>query len=551
MGGMNALGQADLQHVLRVAEAAVGIDFLAYVFACPRSAVEELGAGAELKPGQAAVAQVLREIVEFRLPQELDESNRAHVLRALLIQTDANGAPVARHLHEQAGGTRTPLACSDPIETALADLAVDSFSAFLLPPDEPIRTPMNDVSYYATSLIFRHPQSERFSEAVLEEPSLSGIFSSHDDQSGWTALVYRNTGQGGGLQLSMMSDLLLRSAWRRLPEEARSSQSFAEGALAVWRLVRDVLLGATRSIDARFSFTGVLLPRGTRLELSEGVLREATPTDRRVAPESLKQQLTTTDAAGISTVINYDGDVIFQAEVPFKVETMRPSAPNEAPAEWPPHLRMPDSLERSITRLRSSLVLSAPRDHRVQIVPTWRYFEDPLSWGYAASWFDSRNAAGLVPTTLTEGEVMQWMRWYRLLDAPEVVGIEVALTRILRAIGERREPSDVLIDSVIAWENLFGTSEGEPTLRVTASLALLLEEEPSKRQELRADFTKIYNLRSKVVHGSQSLKASEFPLCYDALEIAIKALRTLIENRRDILVLANGGARSLRLILEG
>lgn len=537
---------------MRETEAAVGTNLLAYLFACRPGELEGLSTALDLRPGQAAVERVMARIVEVRLPQELDETNRPHVMRALLMEPDATGAPMARHLHEQAGGDPpTPLG-DDRIEAALAHLAVDSYPAFLLPVEEQFSIPMLDeVNRHATSLLFRHPQSERFADAVLQDPRLSQVFSERNEHSRPTALVYRNTGQGGGLQLATLPELVLRSAWRNLPDAERSPQSFTTSVFIIWRLVRDVLHGETRAIGARFSFTGILLPPGTRLELNDGVLRETNAADRRIAPESLKHQLTGTDASGSSTLINYDGDVVFEAEVPYKVEVLPPTAPEAAPAEWPRHLRMPASLERSLTRLRASLLLSAQREHRVHIVPAWRYFDDPLNWGYALSWFDPRNATGLMPTTLTEAEVAEWEKWYRLLDSPHVERIEVALSRVLRAVGERKEPSDVLIDSVIAWENLFGTSEGEPTLRVTASLALLLEDEARKRQELRTVLARIYALRSKVVHGNHVLRDTDFPLCYDALEVAIKALRTLIERRSDILELPDGGARSLRLILDG
>jgi hypothetical protein len=49
-----------------------------------------------------------------------------------------------------------------------------------------------------------------------------------------------------------------------------------------------------------------------------------------------------------------------------------------------------------------------------------------------------------------------------------------------------REPMDVFIDAVIAWESLFGTTEGEPTFRVTTCLAALLEDDPARRVELKS-----------------------------------------------------------------
>ena len=107
-----------------------------------------------------------------------------------------------------------------------------------------------------------------------------------------------------------------------------------------------------------------------------------------------------------------------------------------------------------------------------------------------------------MPTTLTQSEVDSWRLWYVRLSTGHIKRIDLALARILRAQGERREPSDVLIDSVIAWENLFGTKEGEPTFRVTMCLAALLEAETQARIELKRRLGKVYTLRSKVVHGS-------------------------------------------------
>lgn len=125
----------------------------------------------------------------------------------------------------------------------------------------------------------------------------------------------------------------------------------------------------------------------------------------------------------------------------------------------------------------------------------------------------------------------------------------LAISRVVRATGERRDAVDVLIDSVIAWENLFGTKDGEPTLRVTASLALLLEPDPAKRRAFRTELGKIYELRSKAVHGTSLPKQAEMPLCFRALDVAILAIRALIKERPDILAESDGGARSLRLIL--
>jgi len=155
-----------------------------------------------------------------------------------------------------------------------------------------------------------------------------------------------------------------------------------------------------------------------------------------------------------------------------------------------------------------------------------------------------------MPTELNEAEVTAWGQWYERLSSAHLDKIELALTRILRAIAERLEPSDVLIDSVIAWENLFGSKEGEPTFRVTICLAMLLERSFQARKDLKKRLSDIYALRSKVVHGGGNLKESEYPRCQEALSIAIDAVRVLITERTDILELPDGAARSTALLLQ-
>ena len=154
-----------------------------------------------------------------------------------------------------------------------------------------------------------------------------------------------------------------------------------------------------------------------------------------------------------------------------------------------------------------------------------------------------------MPTQLSDVEANAWVEWYDKLNTPQVAKIELALTRILRAIGERREPSDVLIDSVIAWERLFGTREGEPTFRVTSCLAKLLKDNLDERLAFKARLGKIYRLRSDIVHGNRVLERDDFALCNEALDVATQAIRVLLTDRQDILKLTDGAQRGAALLL--
>lgn len=284
-----------------------------------------------------------------------------------------------------------------------------------------------------------------------------------------------------------------------------------------------------------------MLPAGQELSLSDGRVRAINEAERRFVPESLKGQQSGSGASGGSTTVNYDGDVVLEYAVPYKVQT-RPSSESSL-SPWLPEMRPPLAMEQSIIRLRYSLMLAAKRDHRVQLIQTWRAFDEPLNHGFILSWSDPRQGTSFVPTQLTKAEVKAWGEWYERLKQPHVAKIDLALTRILRAIAERREPSDVLIDAVIAWENLFGTTN------VTMCLAKLFEQASEARLELRARLSKIYELRSKVVHGGGTLKEVEYPLCNEALDTAIRAVEVLLTDRSDILMLPAGAQRSVTLLL--
>jgi hypothetical protein len=397
------------------------------------------------------------------------------------------------------------------------------------------------------ALLFRHPQSKVFTDAVLKDKTLKDVFKYEAEHTERVAMVYRNTGSGNSVQLLILSELLLQSAWRKLPPNELTSDTFVSAAVDQLRLVRDVFAGKQRFLTAKLAFTGILLPPGRELELHDGLVRAVNDAERRFVPESLKGQLSGTYASGNPTTINYDGDVVLEYAIPYEVRVQHGS--ENASLSWSLEMRPPLAMEQAVMRLRYSLMLAVRREYRAQLVQTWRAFDEPFSHNIVTSWSDPRQGAGFTPTQLTDSEVEAWGRWYESLNTPHVAKIDLALTRILRAIAERREPSDVLIDSVIAWENLFGTKEGEPTFRVTMCLAKLLEQTSEARLELRARLGKIYALRSKIVHGGGTLRQAEYPLCNEALDTAIRAIEVLLTDRIDILTLADGAQRSATLLL--
>ncbi len=546
----NVSGRLDLS-VLQWLQQAVGEAMPPYLLNCDSDTIQSIiSERINLSEKQADVIRHLN-VLRQAIPADLGENGSLQAARVWLTQVGQDGRTVARATREHVAGAEALPTTQDELERAFAILALDTYPAYLYSPDPDIPAlPLFErPSIHVTSLLFHHPQAKVFSEGALKDAVLGKVFATETEHTGHIATIYRNTGQGGGVQLSMLPEMLFSNAWGHLDEKARSATAFATAAVDELRIVRDLLVGKPSTAKALTAFTGVLLPPGAQIQLrGGGVVRPVTEADRKMVPDGLKGQLSTTDQAGNSTVINYDGDVLLESTFPYKVRLM-PSG-DETPTPWPEDMRPPASLEQASTRLRIALTLAVEREQRVQLVQTWRSFEEPLGFGRGMSWSDPRQAAGLMPTQLTEAEVTSWAEWYKRLSSPRIEKIEVALTRILRALAERREPSDVLIDSVIAWENIFGSREGEPTLRVTASLAKLLEKTPAARKASKTKLGDIYRLRSDVVHGNAPLDISQYPLCQEALDMAIKAVRILTTERTDILELPDGSARSNRLILE-
>ncbi|MHB8613786.1 MAG: hypothetical protein ACYDAL_15390 [Candidatus Dormibacteraceae bacterium] len=539
----------DLQPIVGPLKGALGESLLAYMLGLQAPVQVEAWSAVNLTTQQRDVVGLLGQIAATGFVQAAPEESRNDLVRALVMQQSPDGTPLARILRAQAGATESPPAAGDPVEQAILRLAFDAYPAFLLPPKPQFRV-ASPINIEATALILRHPASRTFAEGVKADSTLGRAFVERD-QVGLVTWVWRSTGSGGTIQLELLPELILHAAWRHVGGLAPSPGSFGAESRVQLNLVRNLLAGQPQNVTAKYAFTGILLPDGvSRVDLSGATLEAVTDADREIAPEVLKQQITHTGRTGEVTTANYDGDVVLRMSFPLRVRVEAPPDAGEVNA-WPEDMHLPPSLDRCVERLRLSLLLAVRRDFAAQLLPTWRYFDDPFGHGLAASWFDPRNAAGFVPIRLSAEEVQSVREWYHTLSHPRLDKIGVALRRIIKAVAERREPADVLIDSVIAWENMFGTSEGEPTLRVTASLTILLEPNLDKREALRRDLNAIYKLRSKLVHGSYEFRPSDGPLCQAALDVALRALKVLAEKRVDVLEKADGAERSLYVMLRG
>lgn len=132
----------------------------------------------------------------------------------------------------------------------------------------------------------------------------------------------------------------------------------------------------------------------------------------------------------------------------------------------------------------------------------------------------------------------QLEEWARIIDGAHLPSIDIAARRIVSACSERIESSDTLIDAVMAWENLVGTS-GEVTFRVTAALSRALEADRTKRKSFRQSLAKIYGMRSTIVHGGAVEPSKLNEAAKQAVDVAIRALRLCYKRGRDWLAMGS------------
>jgi hypothetical protein len=151
---------------------------------------------------------------------------------------------------------------------------------------------------------------------------------------------------------------------------------------------------------------------------------------------------------------------------------------------------------------------------------------------------DTDGYAHRTPTLLTADEAIAWMEWTKRLDGVDLSRLGVTATRLLRAVAERRDGGDRLIDSVICWEAMFG-GDTELTFKVSASIARLLMPPGPERRKLRNEVSDIYRLRSRIVHGTNIDSSELDSASRRAVSITIDVLRVLVTTRRDLVNMTN------------
>lgn len=530
---------------------ALGRALLAYVLAASDDEIEEwLGSDNE-DFGSPRQTQALRELMVLlqAMPAADHPTVRYMNLSQMLgLYQERFHTTLANAARAIATGEAYVAVEQGSLDELLASLTQDVYPLYLLP---------RESEHFPTSPIslFGHPLRSKFESAVLADSTLARIFTEEEEHTGKIGYAMRSAGQGGGVQLITFAETLIGSGWRqaRIDNKAYPTvEQHIEATRAQLGIVRSALTGDSVTVPVRVAFTGVRLPSEEAFDLGWGVLRQADERDQHV-PRTIEGQLSGTGADGTDVVIDYSGNVVLEAAVPYLL-ILRKFEPGKQ--EWPQELRAQEDVQKLVESVQLGALLSQQYNPTgpITVMPTWRYIHDPLAHGYQMSWSDPKMGRGFMPKQLDKDGGTEWKRFATLIQSNRTKYIDVAISRTLRASAERRDFVDVLVDAVIAWENLVGSQKGEPTLRVSGALAWLLEPgDLTKRTALKSELGKLYHLRSQVVHGNDTSSERELvQKSQRALGVAIDALRMFFTDRPDLLnECRNGDDRSNRLLMGG
>lgn len=194
----------------------------------------------------------------------------------------------------------------------------------------------------------------------------------------------------------------------------------------------------------------------------------------------------------------------------------------------------------------SCALASADPAHPIAALQTWETtilpFQSFNSYGtpFIDKWF--------IQPTNVDLSIANIEEWARTTERYHTPAIDLAAHRLLSAISRRNDVADSLVDAVIVWENLLGTSH-EVTFRVSAALAKMIEATPPARREKKRELTEVYSVRSRLVHGAV-VETDKIIKSYEiAIGAAIQALRLSYDRGPDWLSMSSE-ERSNRVLLE-
>ena len=314
---------------------------------------------------------------------------------------------------------------------------------------------------------------------------------------------------------------LLEAARQRLRHDGRAgAESFMQHAVECLRELTRASNGIASPVRALVGFSGVPTV-DQQLELPQGVLRHVTGGEESYAPVGIRAD------AVLETCV--ESAVLARGE-----DTSGPQIAG--------HERL--------AQVGQQLCLAGALAHEPRppvSAPAIAWATELAAGGYGDAWRPSHPPMHHGMATPDQaGSYATFAEWAERVADANLRHVGIAVERILRALWEH-EWTESLIDAVIAWENLVGTS-AETSFRLTAALTVLCEPDPADRLEHRQRLSRVYGIRSSLVHGAAP-RGNLTETRQLAIATGLDALTHLIKHRPELLAIARSSDRADVLLL--
>jgi hypothetical protein len=522
----------------------LGVPLFSFCVAADPDDVEAwIGDEGEQPRGAAFVLDRCSALVEAAVP------TFPRIREAFCDLEATTGRPPALEMHLAAGGQLPMANAGDHVAMALSELAAASFPTLLLA--EPARavrdTALKHVESILSSLdpnlqialhpsmpdtpqiegslfplVLRHPRFDALLHALEADPPFANAFAA-GPRSGVRTMIWTSSwGHAQTVQLPSMPWMLLVDGYRRVRALGRGVRlaDFVSEVLAALELARRAASKGRCEVPALVVMRGGHVQPGKALNTAFGKLHALTPLQRELAPSAAGGELALETT--ITTAFSFAAD-LESAQVPA--------------GETPPWML----LREQAWRLAEAALLS----YRTLLLPCWLVSLQP----FAAGVVPVPEPTALSPplrSAILGDELSDWTN--RLNDGDSTVAL--ARSRLVSAL-LRPDPTDGVVDAVVAWEALFGDSSGELRFRIAAAMAwLLAPDDADSRDALFTEVRDLYDVRSRLVHGGASPPFAELSrLRSRATEIGVAAVLALYADPRGLV--AEKQRRSQILALRG
>ncbi|MGW3383577.1 hypothetical protein ACWDCO_25750 [Streptomyces albogriseolus] len=518
-----------------------GSRFVRFILALP----ETWEVGDEIDTQRSDVANALYSWCQAF--QEMDPLNRWINLTSLatrrIVSDKQSNASFLRSLC--GGRMNVPRREDDEVFNILVEHARDVYPAFLIDHPGEARIPRSP---------FATPDEQGgnldFYRAVLRDAQLKYLFPeelSKDPEAldrealyKVTSLVYFEVGQGGTFQLPLFAFHLLNSAYSRCV--VAGDDSFEAYLTAVAQNLSDarsLAAGRAAKVPVVLGLSNISISGTDAIDLPGGLLRKVLPGDKAFIPPHVK----------------VDALLVLDAQIRIAHKGKHPNdseghndevwrRASEVMRKW--H----QSQQWHVDCHRLAFMLADRETHRSGVIQVLQAAINPLQGHVSISWNDEVSYTTASELKIEAGRAGEIVHWVEQVTSHHPRSLRVAMRRILSAASARTDPSDALVDAVLAWENIFSDSP-ETSLRVCGSLSVLLE--PVNREERRRllkELNDIYATRSAIVHGNAKEPTDEAVRKHGdrALEVAVKAMRRLYANP-DLLRSQSASARGRDVLL--